>query len=96
MSQRKVETEVTRKWTQTIRRCDLCGLETKPGHDWPGEGGFERPDTEVVCKVGAVYPEGDMRTYHRLDVCPKCFVERFVPAVEEALGVRFETGDVDD
>ncbi len=97
MSRRKIDEAVpatVRK--RTIMTCDLCGIETKPGGDWPTKESWEMPDTEIIAKIGDVFPEGDMRTYYRLDVCPTCFVEVFVPKVEKALGVKFSTGDVEE
>ena len=96
MSQRKVEKTVTQVWRQTIKTCDLCGLQTEPGCDWPSKGFHTLNETEIECKVGSVWPSGDDdRTLYRLDVCPTCFVDKFIPAVEKALGVKFTTGDVE-
>jgi len=93
VSQRKIEQVVTQTWKRTIVKCDLCGLETRPGEDWPTKGYHNRDETCIECKVGSVWPDGsDDRTHYRLDLCPACFVEKFVPAVEKTLGVVFDRG----
>lgn len=96
MSKRKVEREQTHKWMATITKCDLCGVETQPGHDWPDQKWHEMNETSIHCTIGKVWPDGqDDRSYHRLDVCPRCFVDKFVPTVEAALGVKFHRGEVE-
>ncbi len=98
MSRRKATEPTTPKpWFPTITTCDLCGLETAPGHDWPSQTWYEQNETEITCTIGEVYPDGDdHRGYIRLDVCPKCFVDKLVPAVEERFGVKFARGKKDD
>lgn len=90
---------------RTIKKCDLCGIETEPGHDWPQQSfkskayddtGFARHDTEIEAVIGDVFPEGDFRTRFRIDVCPKCFVERFIPEVEKLFGITFAKTHADE
>jgi len=44
---------------------------------------YEVNETEVSVTVkqreGSSYPEGGMGTEYDIDLCPKCFKERFVP-----------------
>lgn len=90
MSTRTVKvTPEPRPYFTTITKCDLCGLETPPGEYWHAQGAYTRPETAIFCKTGDVYPEEDCRTTLRLDVCPECFETKFIPAVENSLGVTF-------
>ena len=94
-----VLTEPEKKWTTSYEKCDLCGNKSDPRNGWLGHGpgatsrAFDRTDTKVECRIGDVYPEEDSEDNNQamwvLDVCPTCFVEKFVPTVEAALNVKF-------
>lgn len=86
-----VITPEPRPYTCTIRVCDLCGKESRPGEYLDDGGGlYDRPEVTIEGMFGDVWPNGDDdRTTTYLDVCPPCFRDRFVPAVETALGIKF-------
>ena len=95
MSKRKV-TVVRPEHTVelTVTGCELCQRETAPGMLWRKPGSFDSTETSVECHTGSVFPDGnDVREHFTLDVCPECFVEKFIPAVEKALGVKFHRSE---
>ena len=67
--------------------CDVCGLKVGRGEAW------DMNDATVEARIGKVYPEGDFRQKYSIDICPACFVEKLIPALESALGVRFVKED---
>lgn len=65
-------------------RCDLCGVEHRPCHEWPGVGEdagspYRVASTEVQCETGTSYPEGGEKTVTSFDICPACFLNKLVP-----------------
>lgn len=81
-----------RPYPCTIHVCDLCGKESEPGEDLDddSEDIYGQSETTIEGRFGVVWPNGDDdRTTTYLDVCPTCFRDRFVPAVESALGIKF-------
>lgn len=76
--------------TETV--CDICGLRNK-GDDW-SNGTFKVSETDVFYRHGELYPEGGSTTTKKADICPTCFTEKLVPALE-ALGCKFREEECD-
>lgn len=91
-----VEVPATTREVCTHRSCDLCGI-TSRGEDWRG-GTYEVNETtvkvEIVGEFGEAYPEGGSKTVYDIDLCPACFRDKLIPALE-ALGVKVEPREVD-
>lgn len=73
--------------------CDLCGV-TNSGLDW-GTGAFEKKEVTINYVFGNDYPEGDFSKIIETNVCPGCFKEKVVPALQ-AIGLKFWHGMTDD
>lgn len=70
--------------------CDVC-KESVTAKDY-----YDRTEVEIQAAIGSVYPENDHRDRKWLDCCARCFVERVVPALESALGVKFHEAPITD
>jgi hypothetical protein len=79
------------------KTCDLCGVKGPDSYtdDWESS---TYDNKEVVVSVtvkhkdGASYPEGGSGREFHPDICPKCFVEKVLPALR-ALGIKIEYVD---
>ncbi len=85
---------VGRRFTTTGIRtdhvvCDICETRIKPC------GGWDSSTVNVGARLGEVFPEGDFRTVYEVDICPKCFTDKVIPAVE-SLGCKFRQRDAED
>ena len=67
--------------------CDLCGVKASRHSGWQtfDDNALE---TTVEWKDGNSYPEGGSGTEIKIDICPKCFLERLVPWVESQEGMK--------
>ena len=70
--------------------CDICGEDTARDNDC-----YETSVVNINAKIGAVYPEGDCRTGHIIDVCPTCFLEKVKPLIESTFNIEFREVDVE-
>lgn len=69
--------------------CDLCKEAIPASRSW------DRDERTLTYAEGAIYPEGDMRTHHKLDVCGECFHEKLVPLLKREFGATFTEYDRD-
>jgi hypothetical protein len=79
-------------------KCNFCGVEARSYHhagdapEWPVKKSFEVNETSIFMKTGDSYPETGSGTFKELHVCPTCFAEKVIPALE-SLGVKFDEVD---
>jgi len=81
------------------RTCDLCGTKSKNRTgDWKAEEYYGNNDTEISIKIkyreGENYPDFGCGTQIEIDLCPKCFKERFVEWLKsEGAKIDYEEWD---
>lgn len=90
----KMETITREEKTVDVFSCDMCGRVSPGKHDWSPD---ENHEISVQVEFSDYhYGFNDTKgSYMRTDICPECFKEKVVPALE-ALGAVFRTKDVDD
>lgn len=89
MRYKKVEERTIEQIVSSATTCDLCGGNAEAS--WA----YDADEVTIEAKLGNVYPEGDQRRVHEIDVCAKCFVKKVKPAIE-ALGCKFREREIDD
>lgn len=63
--------------------CDICGLKSDSQYSWPDQDEFEVGEVEIRFKEGVNYgSDGGSGTEYNPDICPKCFKEKVIPALE--------------
>lgn len=92
----KTETVTREEKVVDVFSCDLCGRASPTSYDWSPHGDCELSTCiELRDTTSATaYPEWT-GTVTKADVCPGCFKEKIIPALE-AIGLKFRTRDVND
>ena len=87
--------------------CDVCGAETDTSGKWKIPGLDKRFDHETVeisrtvthrieLTSGTYYPDfGTGTTTKIADICPTCFRDRVIPALEKIVGRELVTTEWD-
>jgi hypothetical protein len=90
----KTETITREEKVVDVYSCDLCGKASPSSYDW---GADNHHDLSVTIQLSDCnYGPGESSGQHTwTDICPECFKEKVVPAIE-ALGAVFRTKGVDD
>ena len=70
--------------------CDVCDERCDRER-----GGWTVNDVTLRARLGEMFPEGDLRDYYDIEVCPHCFLDKVKPAIE-ALGCTFRVCGADD
>lgn len=70
--------------------CDLCGAEDVNGN-W-GAGNFSVDEVTIEAKSGNNFPEGGSGKILRCDVCPACFEDKVIPALE-SIGLKMNESE---
>src|SRR5579863_8776358 len=86
----RIGRQVTKTVTNTEEdtyTCDLCNSAIPKGDT------FEANKTQLHYAVGEVYPEGDLRTHYKIDVCHTCFDDKLQPLLLKTFGVQFRESD---
>ena len=80
----------------THRSCDVCGKTTKSS-DWTPHNAepsaYNYGETEVRYTFGKSYPDDCYGDFYDIDVCPECFMNTVLPALEAAAGHKFQPKD---
>lgn len=87
--QKLIHPEPHYKTTSTIF-CDICGVdleEVREIDDW------DENEATLSYKDGPVYPEGDERTNHIIDICHICMRDKVFSLLKKEYGC--ESRDVD-
>jgi len=73
-------------------RCDMCKV-TCEGEDWSSER-FKEEEVKIYYRSSETYPEGGEAKMHSVHLCPKCFMNKLVPWLEnQGAVVAFEEWD---
>ena len=90
----KTETITREEKVVDVYSCDLCGRASPSQYDW----GVERKhDLSVSLELrDATYTGFDpVGKSISADVCPECFVDKVIPALE-VIGLKFRTRDINN
>lgn len=91
MKETKIVEEVIKKKVVVDKViCDICEQKIER------ENGFDNSEVTIGAKIGSYYPEGDFRTGYVIDCCPKCFITKIKPLIEEEFNTEFREFDVED
>ncbi len=87
---KKFPKTVIQQWKETRTECDICHQDVSHDRDsWDGS------EIKIEAKIGNIWPEADVRTGYRLDVCNTCFLQKVVPAMH-GLGAKWTEFSADE
>jgi hypothetical protein len=91
----KTETITREEKVVDVFSCDLCGRASPSPYDWASKHMHDLI-TQIELR-DTTYETGldSSGTITSADVCPECFVDKVVPALE-AIGLKFRMRDVID
>jgi hypothetical protein len=75
--------------------CDLCGAEEDKSTRWPNPEPYDFNEVTISHEHGSRYPEGGYSQKISLDICPTCFKEHIIPALEAIAKKKFEYKEID-
>lgn len=90
----KTETITREESVVNVYSCDLCGRISPSQYDWAEERKREL-STHLELRDSTYGGFDPVGTTTSADVCPECFVDKVVPALE-AIGLKFRTTDIND
>ena len=72
--------------------CDSCSKESTQREGWAG--GYNIDEITISRNTGSSYPEGGSGEKFVVDLCPDCFKDKLLPALN-ALGIYGRTDEWD-